>query len=294
MRIAIGGSTGLLGTALTRHLRDQGHEVVRLVRGQVTASDQRHWDPDAGRIDAPGLTDVDAVVNLAGASIGGGRWTKERKAELRRSRIGSTLTIVTSLDPDGRCQRLLNGSAIGYYGDAGIEVVDETTPPGRGFLAQLCVDWEAASDHAAVPTVTLRTGNVLTPSGGFLGAQKTLFAAGLGGRIGSGRQFVSWIGLQDWLRAVTWLLDSDLTGPVNLVAPNPVTNAAFTRAYGRFLNRPTLIPMPLLAVRALFTSEFVDEVLLASTRVRPARLLDAGFTFTQPTLNRAFAALRRS
>lgn len=294
MRVAIGGSTGLLGTALSRHLRDHGHEVVRLVRGQVDASDQRHWDPDAGRIDAPGLTDVDAVVNLAGASIGGGRWTKERKAELRRSRTSSTLTIVTSLDPDGRCQRLLNGSAIGYYGDTGIEVVDETTPPGRGFLAQLCVDWEAAAGHAAVPTVTLRTGNVLTPSGGFLGAQKALFAAGLGGRIGDGRQFVSWIGLQDWLRAVIWLLDSDLTGPVNLVAPNPVTNAAFTRAYGRFLSRPTLIPMPLFAVRSLFTGEFVDEVLLASTRVRPARLLDAGFTFTQPNLTRAFAALRRN
>ncbi|MGC3953247.1 MAG: TIGR01777 family oxidoreductase [Propionicimonas sp.] len=293
MRVAIGGSSGLLGTALTRHLREQGHDVVRLVRSHPTASDQRHWNPDAGRIDAPGLADVDAVVNLAGAPIGGGRWTRERKAELRRSRISSTLTIITSLDPDGRCQRLLNGSAIGYYGDADLEVVDETTPPGRGFLAQLCVDWEAAAGHSAVPTVTLRTGNVLTPSGGFLGAQKALFAAGLGGRIGSGRQFVSWIGLTDWLRAVAWLLDSDLTGPVNLVAPNPVTNAAFTRAYGRFLNRPTLIPMPLFAVRTLFTGEFVDEVLLASTRVRPARLLDAGFNFAQPNLTRAFAALRQ-
>ncbi len=294
MRVAIGGSTGLLGTALTRHLRDHGHEVVRLVRAEPTASDQRHWDPDAGRIDEPGLTDVDAVVNLAGSSIGGGRWTKERKSELRRSRISSTLTIVTSLDPDGRCRRLLNASAIGYYGDAGIDVVDETTPPGRGFLAQLCIDWETAAGHSAVPTVTLRSGNVLTPTGGFLGAQKALFAAGLGGRIGSGRQFVSWIGQEDWLRAVAWLLTSDLTGPVNLVAPNPVTNAAFTRGYGRFLNRPTLIPMPLFAVRTLLTGEFVDEVLLSSTRVRPARLLEAGFAFAHPTLTRAFAALRRA
>ncbi len=293
MRVAIGGSTGLLGTALTRRLRDEGHEVVGLVRGEPAGPDQRHWDPDAGRIDGPGLTDVDAVVNLAGASIGGGRWTKERKTELRRSRIASTLTIVTSLDPDGRCQRLLNGSAIGVYGDAGFDVVDESSPPGRGFLAQLCLDWEAAAAHAAVPTVTLRTGNVLTPSGGFLGAQKALFQACLGGRIGDGRQFVSWIGQEDWLRAVVRLLDSELTGPVNLVAPNPVTNAAFTRAYGRFLNRPTLIPMPLTAVRALFTRDFVDEVLLASTRVRPARLLEAGFSFAHPTLTRAFAALRQ-
>ncbi len=290
MRVAIGGSTGLLGTALAHRLRSEGHEVVGLVRGQPRPG-QRHWDPDAGRIDAPGLSDVDAVVNLAGASIGR-RWTKDRKAELRRSRIASTLTIVTSLDPDGRCQRLLNASAIGVYGDAGFDVVDESSPPGRGFLAQLCLDWEAAAAHAAVPVVTLRTGNVLTPSGGFLGAQKALFQACLGGRIGDGRQFVSWIGQEDWLRAVVWLLESDLTGPVNLVAPNPVTNAAFTRAYGRFLNRPTLIPTPLTAVRALFTREFVDEVLLASTRVRPARLLHAGFSFTHPTLTRAFAALR--
>ncbi|MDQ7993958.1 MAG: TIGR01777 family oxidoreductase [Propionicimonas sp.] len=292
MRVAISGSTGLLGTALSRHLRSAGHEVVRLVRGEVTASDQRRWDPDAGRISGPGLEDVDAVVNLAGASIGGGRWTRDRKTELRRSRIASTLTIVTSLDPGGRCQRLLNASAIGYYGDTGIEVVDEGTPAGRGFLAGLCADWEAAAGHSAVSTAMLRTGHVLTPSGGFLGAQRPLFATGLGGRIGSGRQFVSWISRTDYLRAVGWLLTADLTGPVNLVSPNPVTNATFTRAYGRFLNRPTLVPMPLPVVSALFTREFVDEALLSSTRCRPARLLSAGFDFRHPKLTPAFDSLR--
>jgi len=292
MRVAIGGSTGLLGAALSRHLRGSGHEVVRLVRGEVTASDQRRWDPDAGRISGPGLSDVDAVVNLAGASIAGGRWTKERKAELRRSRISSTLTIVTSLDPDGRCQRLLNASAIGFYGDTGIDVVDEDTPGGDGFLAELCRDWESAAGHAAVATAVLRTGHVLTPSGGFLGAQRPFFAAGLGGRIGSGRQFVSWIGLADYLRAITWLLTSDLTGPVNLVAPNPVTNAAFTKAFGRYLNRPTLVPMPLALVRLVFTGDFVDEALLTSTRCRPARLLAGGFSFAHPKLTQAFDALR--
>ncbi len=282
----------MLGTALTRHLRSQGHEVVRLVRGQPTSSDKRHWDPDAGRIAAPRLDDVDAVVNLAGAPLAGGRWTKERRAELARSRVASTLTVVTSLDPDGRCQRFLNASGIGYYGDAGAEVVDEASPRGRGFLAQLCVDWETAAGHAAVPTAMLRTGQVLSPDGGILGRLRPLFAAGLGGRIGSGRQFVSWITLEDYLRAVTWLLTSDLTGGVNLCAPNPVTNAALTRAIGRLVNRPTVLPVPLTAVKAVFGRQFVDELLLTSTRARPARLLDAGFSFTHPDLNQAFSAMR--
>ncbi len=282
----------MLGTALTRHLRREGHEVVRLVRGQPTASDKRHWDPDAGRIAGPRLEDVDAVVNLAGAPLAGGRWTRERKAELSRSRIASTLTIVTSLDPDGRCQRFLNASGIGFYGDTGPEVVDETNPRGRGFLAQLCVDWETAAGHAAVPTAVLRTGQVLTPKGGILGRLRPLFAAGLGGRLGDGRQFVSWITLTDYLRALTWLLESELTGPVNLCAPTAVTNAALTRAIGRLVNRPTVLPVPLTAVRLLFGREFVSELLLTSTRARPARLLDAGFEFTHPDLNQAFSAMR--
>ena len=282
----------MLGTALTRHLRSQGHEVVRLVRGQPTSSDKRHWDPDAGRIAAPRLDDVDAVVNLAGAPLAGGRWTKERRAELARSRVASTLTVVTSLDPDGRCQRFLNASGIGYYGDAGAEVVDEASPRGRGFLAQLCGDWETAAGHAAVPTAMLRTGQVLSLDGGILGRLRPLFAARLGRRNGSGRLFVSWITLEDYLRAVTWLLTSDLTGGVNLCAPNPVTNAALTRAIGRLVNRPTVLPVPLTAVKAVFGRQFVDELLLTSTRARPARLLDAGFSFTHPDLNQAFSAMR--
>ncbi len=291
MRVAIGGSNGMLGRALAHHLSANGHEVVRLVRGEVTASDQRAWDPDAGRISAPGLDDVDAVVNLAGSPIAGGRWTAARKADIRRSRTSSTLTIVTSLHPDGRCQRLLNGSAIGYYGDTGIEIVDERSPNGRGFLASVVADWEAAAAHSPVPTIFLRTGQVLAAEGGFLAMQRPLFAAGLGGKIGDGRQFVSWISLADHVRAMDWLLTSEVTGPVNLVAPNPVTNAAFTRAFGSHLNRPTLLPMPLPLVRLAFTSEFVDDALLSSTRVRPARLLDAGFHFTHAKLGQAFAAL---
>ena len=291
MRVAIGGSTGMIGTALARHLGRDGHEVVRLVRGAVTASDQRHWDPDAGRIDGPGLEDVDAVVNLAGTPIAGARWTRERRAEIRRSRVTSTLTVVTALSQGGRCQRLLNGSAVGFYGDTGTEIVDETMPAGRGFLADVVTDWEAAAAHSPVPTVLLRTGQVLSREGGLLGPQRPLFALGLGGRVGSGRQFMSWISLTDQLRAIAFLLGSDLTGPVNLVAPNPVSNAEFTQEFGRALHRPTPLPMPLTAVSAVFGRDLVNELLLASQRVRPARLLAAGFTFEHPTIAQALAAV---
>jgi len=291
MRVAIGGATGLLGTALARSLIRDGSEVVRLVRGEPTASDQRRWDPDAGRIASPGLDDVDAVVNFAGTPIAGARWTKERKAAIRRSRVTSTLTIVTSLSPDGRCQRFLNGSAVGFYGDTGTAVVDERDPVGRGFLAQVVGDWEAAVRHSPVPSAMVRTGQVLAREGGFLGAQWMLFAAGLGGRIGSGRQFLSWISLADHVRAVEFLLANDLTGPVNLTSPAPVTNAAFTRAFGHHLNRPTVLPMPLPVVSAIFTREFVREALLSGQRAVPSRLTEAGFTFRHPTIGEALAAL---
>lgn len=291
MRVAIGGATGLLGTALSRSLVRDGHEVVRLVRGGRTASDQRHWDPDAGRIDSPGLDDVDAVVNLAGTPIAGVRWTKERKAAIRRSRVTSTLTVVTSLAPDGRCQRFLNGSAIGYYGDTGDRPTDEQGPAGTGFLAQVVADWEAAVRHSPVPSAILRTGHVLAREGGYLGPQHLLFSAGLGGRIGSGRQFLSWISLTDHVRAMMHLLSSELVGPVNLVGPSPVTNAEFTKAYAEHLHRPALLPMPLPVVAALFGGEFVKQALVSSQRVLPSRLLDAGFAFEHHTLSEALAAL---
>ncbi|MFT4108307.1 TIGR01777 family oxidoreductase [Propionicimonas sp.] len=291
MRVAIGGGSGLLGTALSRRLVAGGHEVVLLVRGDVAAAGQRHWDPDAGRIDSPGLEDVDAVVNLAGAPIAGARWTKDRKVEIRRSRVTSTLTIVTSLAPGGRCQRLLNASAIGYYGNTGTEIVDETMPAGRGFLAHVVADWEAAAAHSPVSTAVLRTGHVLARQGGYLAMQWPVFALGLGGQVGNGRQFLSWISLTDHVRAMELLLGSDLTGPVNLVGPNPVSNAEFTRAFGRHLHRPTPVPLPLTAVGAIFGREFVTDALLTSQRVRPARLLDAGFEFEHPRLALALAAL---
>lgn len=291
MRVAIGGATGLLGTALSRSLVRNGHEVVRLVRGTPQAPDQRRWDPEAGRISKPGLDDVDAVVNLAGTPIAGARWTRERKAAIRRSRVTSTLTIVTSLAPDGRCQRLLNGSATGFYGDTGSAIVDELSPAGRGFLARVVQDWEAAATHSPVSTAVLRTGQVLAREGGYLAAIWKLFAAGLGGRMGDGRQFLSWISLTDHVRAMEYLLTSDITGPVNLVGPRPVTNAEFTRTFAGYLNRPAVLPTPLPAVGLLFGRDFVREALVAGQRVQPAKLVEAGFGFEHKTLVEALAGL---
>ncbi len=291
MRIAITGASGLLGRATTAHLLAQGHEVLALVRREASGPHERHWDPHAGRIAAPGLADVDAVINFSGAGIADVRWSSERKAELRSSRLNSTTTLAAALDPGGRCQRLLNGSAIGYYGDTGETMVDERTPQGEGFLAQLVADWERAAHAAPVPTAYLRTGQVLTEEGGFLGKQWLPFRLGLGGRLGSGRQFLSWIHIDDYTRAVAHLLTSTLTGPVNLCAPNPVTNTQFTNAFAQTLHRPALIPMPLPALRLLFGSEMVDEALLSGTRVQPRRLLDQGFTFDHPSLDEALASV---
>lgn len=291
MRIAIAGASGLLGRATSRHLRAGGHQVLALVRREASGPDERRWDPTAGRIDGPGLADVDAVVNFSGAGIADARWSEERKTELRDSRLHSTTTIAAALEPDGRCRRLLNGSAVGFYGDTGETVVDERTPQGAGFLAQLVADWEEAAHAAPVPTAFLRTGQVLTRDGGFLGKQRLPFRLGLGGRIGSGRQFLSWIHVADYTRAISHLLTSTMTGPVNLTAPNPVTNAQFTAAFAQALNRPALIPIPLPAVRLLFGSEMVDEALLSGTRVQPRRLLDDGFGFDQPRLDEALATV---
>lgn len=291
MRIAITGASGLLGRATTAHLLAQGHEVLALVRREASGPHERHWDPHAGRIAAPGLADVDAVINFSGAGIADVRWSSERKAELRSSRLNSTTTLAAALDPGGRCQRLLNGSAIGYYGDTGETMVDERTPQGEGFLAQLVADWERAAHAAPVPTAYLRTGQVLTEEGGFLGKQWLPFRLGLGGRLGSGRQFLSWIHIDDYTRAVAHLLTSTLTGPINLCAPNPVTNTQFTNAFAQTLHRPALIPMPLPALRLLFGSEMVDEALLSGTRVQPRRLLDQGFTFDHPSLDEALASV---
>lgn len=291
MRIAIAGASGLLGNATAAHLRAEGHEVLALVRREASGPDERGWDPTAGRIDGPGLDDVDAAINFSGAGIADARWNEQRKAELRCSRLNATTTIAAALRPDGRCGRLLNASAIGFYGNTGEAVVDEASPQGSGFLAQLVADWEHAAHAAPVPTAYLRTGQVFTAQGGFLGKQRLPFKLGLGGRLGSGHQFVSWIHIDDYTRAIAHLLTSTLTGPVNLVGPNPVTNAGFTEAFARALGRPAVIPIPLPALRLLFGSEMVDEALLSGTRVQPRRLLDEGFGFDHPDVDEALATV---
>lgn len=291
MRIAVAGSSGLLGTRVVTELQRRGHQALRLVRRPASGAGERPWDPGRGEIGGAGLEDVDAVINFCGAGIADARWTPERKDELRSSRLDSTNTLVNHLSPTGRCQRLLNGSAVGVYGDSGEEIRDEDSPAGAGHLARLVVDWEAAAARAPVSAVYLRTGQVLTPSGGYLGMQWLPFKLGFGGRIGDGRQFVSWIHQTDYVNAVLFLLTSPLTGPVNLVGPNPVTNDTFTKVFAAHLRRPALLPIPTLALRVLFGSELVDEALLSGTRALPRRLLDAGFRFTRPDLAGALADL---
>ncbi|MGJ6979868.1 TIGR01777 family oxidoreductase [Aestuariimicrobium soli] len=294
MRIAITGSHGLIGHALTQHLRRGGHEVVRLVRSAPVSPDERRIDLAAGRIEAPGLADVDAVVNLAGSGIAGARWTAARKRDLRSSRLSTTLTVVNALSEqgeEGRCRVLLSGSAIGFYGDRGDEVLTETSAGGRGFLAHLVRDWEQSAGQAPedVRVVTLRTGHVIAATGGLIGKQALFYKLGLGGRIGSGRQWVSWISLRDWCRAAEHLLTSQVAGPVNLVGPAPVRNADLTKALGRAYRRPTWLPLPLPVARLVFGSEMVADAMLAGQRVMPEVLAGDGFAFTDATIDEALA-----
>lgn len=292
MRVAITGSTGLIGSALVQALRWGGDEVVRLVRHQPTSPDQRRIDPAKRTIDGPGLNDVDAVVNLAGASIAGGRWTESYKQQLIDSRLTITETIAANLSADGRCQRFLSGSAIGYYGQTGDTPVDESAPAGDDFLARLVIAWEAAATTAPVPTVLLRTGHVMSPRGGYIGKQLIPFQLGLGGQVADGTHQVSWISLDDEVGAIRHLLDSEVTGPVNLTAPHPVTNARWTKALGAALHRPTIIPFPLPIARLIFGDQFVAEAMLSSQKVLPTTLAESGYTFTdieiEPTLERLF------
>jgi uncharacterized protein (TIGR01777 family) len=293
MRIVIGGATGLIGTALAESLEQDGHEVTRLVRRPPAGPRQVQWDPGRRPLDPAVLSGADGVINLSGAPIGGGWWTESRKRELRGSRVGATTTLVTAIAAAAVSPSvLLSGSAIGWYGDTGDREVDETAPAGNGFLPGLVTDWEAAAAPAAAAgsrVVTLRTGLVLSGQGGLLGPLAPLFKLGLGARLGSGGQYLSWIALADHVRAVRFLLDRpDISGPVNVTAPTPVTNAEFTAALGRAAHRPALLRVPAPLLRAGL-GELSTE-LLSGSRVLPARLLEAGFTFRYPGIDAALAA----
>ncbi|HYB72962.1 MAG TPA: TIGR01777 family oxidoreductase [Candidatus Sulfotelmatobacter sp.] len=295
MHIVVTGSSGLIGSALVASLVAGGHRVSRLVRGPGSGADAIEWDPASGVREVALLEGLDGVVHLAGANIGAGRWTARRKAEIRRSRVEGTQRLCEVL---GRLARppkaLVCASAIGIYGDRGDEPLTEESRPGADFLAEVCRAWEAAAEPAAragIRLVRLRFGVVLSPAGGALKKMLLPFRLGAGGRIGSGRQYMSWIALDDAVGAIHHALTSgSLTGPVNAVAPSPATNAEFARTLARVLRRPALAPLPAFAVR-LALGEMADALLLASQRVLPARLQASGYAFRFPDLEGALGHL---
>jgi uncharacterized protein (TIGR01777 family) len=289
--IAIAGSSGLIGSALVSALRAGDYRVLRIVRRAPSNVDELHWNPDTGEFDAGALRGVDAVVNLCGVNVGDKRWSGAFKQSLRDSRIGPT-EVLSAAVVEAAVPVLVNASAVGYYGDTRGRIADETTPAGHGFLAQLCQDWEAATSpaqHDDVRVVRARTGLVFGPSGGVLGRLRPLFSLGLGARLGNGRQYIPWISLEDEVRALLFAIFHDeLSGPVNLTGPAPVTNAEFTAALGRAVNRPTPWLLPGFLVRAAL-GEFAEEGLLGGQRAIPAALERAGFQFHHNTVGEALA-----
>jgi uncharacterized protein (TIGR01777 family) len=295
--VAIAGSSGLIGSALAAALRAADHPVLRIVRRTPANPDELHWNPDSGEFDADALAEVDAVVNLCGVNVGRRRWSGAFKQTLRDSRITPT-EVLSAAVADAGVETLINASAVGYYGNTKDRVVDETAGAGRGFLAQLCEDWEAATlpaQDGGTRVVQARTGVVLAQSGGALRLMRPLFSSGLGARLGSGRQYMPWISLEDEVRALLFAISHPaLSGPVNLTGPAPVTNAEFTTAFGRAVNRPTLLTLPGFAVRAAL-GEFADEGLLTGQRAIPSALERAGFQFHHNTIGEAldYATARR-
>ena len=296
MKILISGSHGLVGTALIKSLVDDGHEVVRLVRGGHTLGQlEVEWHPNQGRIDAQHLEGFEAVVHLAGESIASGRWTDEKKRAIRDSRVkGTSLLSETIAQLTRPPSVFISASAIGYYGNRGDEVLKETSSPGDDFLASVCVQWEEATRAAAekgIRTVLARFGVILDRDGGALAKMLTPFRMGIGGRIGDGKQWMSWIALDDVINVLRFLLvDSAVRGPVNIVAPHPVTNAEFTKTLGRVLSRPTIFPVPAFAARLAF-GEVADALLLSSQRVEAQVLAERGFAPYWPRLEPALQHL---
>ena len=291
-RVAITGATGLVGTALAGALRGSGSRVQRLVRGTPRDAGDIGWDPAAGRLDAASLEGVDVVVNLAGEPIAQ-RWTGEVRDRIRRSRVEGTALLARTIGAMARPPRLLlSGSAVGVYGDRGDELLDEASAPGDDWLAGVARDWEAEAMAAAserTRVVTLRTGVVLSPRGGALARLLPPFRLGIGGPLGDGAQWMSWIALTDVIEAILFLIhaeDGGVRGAVNLVAPEPVRNRDFTRTMGRVLHRPALIPVPKVALRTAFKG-MADATLLASQRAIPRRLNEAGYRFRFPDLEPA-------
>jgi len=295
MKIVVSGASGLVGSALEPSLAGDGHEVVRLVRREPRPGENAvRWDPGHAGLDAARIEGAGAVIHLAGENIAGSRWSAAVKRRIRDSRVNGTRGIAGALSGMKHPPRVLVcASAVGFYGDRGAEPLTEESPAGSGFLAEVCRQWEEAAARAAAPgirVVSLRFGMILSPAGGALGKMLTPFRLGLGGRLGTGDQYMSWLGIDDAVGAIRHALACDeLSGPVNAVSPEPVTNRVFTRTLGRVLRRPTIFPVPAFAARLAF-GEMADALLLASTRVLPERLIASGYDFRTADLE---GALRR-
>ena len=295
MDVAVTGSRGFIGSALLPALIREGHRPVRIVRGRAAGDDELRWDPEAGTIDAEGLEGIGGVVHLAGAGIGDKRWTDARKRLILESRTKGTSLVARTLAGLTRPpSALVSASAIGYYGNRGDEPLDEQSTPGSDFVARVCVQWEGATApavDAGIRVARVRSGIVLGRDGGVLPRLLLPFRLGLGGRIASGRQYMSWISIGDEVRAILHALTQDgVAGPVNLTGPAPVTNDEFTQTLGRVLRRPTLIPTPLLPLRARYGRELVQHLLVEGQRVLPKRLQATGYAFEHPTLEDALRA----
>jgi uncharacterized protein (TIGR01777 family) len=296
MKIAISGASGLIGSALLSAFESDGHDVVRLVRRGSGAAEEVAWDPSSGTLDPSALQGVEAIVNLSGATIGK-RWTDSRRREILESRVKATgLLARTAAELEPRPAVLVTAGGIGIYGDRGDEIITEESDLGSGFLADVARAHEAAADparEAGIRVVGLRQGIVLSKDGGALQKMLTPFKLGLGGRVGSGKQWWSWVSLDDVVSAYRFVLASDLAGGVNATSPNPATSAQFTKALGKVLGRPTVFPLPEIAVKTLF-GKMGEGTLLEGQRALPSRLLDAGFAFAHPEIEGALrAALAR-
>ncbi|MGC8669054.1 MAG: TIGR01777 family oxidoreductase [Chthonomonadales bacterium] len=294
MRVLVAGSRGFVGSALARELARAGHSVLGLTRGSPSEN-EAHWDPSKGELDLAQLMPIHAVVNLAGESIAGGRWSAQRKERILKSRTAATGLLASTaagLNPKPRV--FLSASAVGYYGDRGDEILTEESPPGRGFLAEVCRQWEAScapARSAGIPVAVLRLGVVLASEGGALDQMLLPFRRGVGGILGTGKQYMSWITLADAVSAMLHLLEGEgVDGAYNLCAPNPVTNAEFARTAARVLRRPAWVRVPGFVLR-LMLGEMAQEMLLSSTRAVPARLLQRGFAFRHPQLEEALAQM---
>jgi uncharacterized protein (TIGR01777 family) len=290
MKVALTGSGGLVGSHLIHELQSAGHKLTIVVRSDPKSIPNAiHWNPEMGEIDSKKLEGIDAVIHLAGENIASRRWTAKQKKKIRHSRVnGTRLLSETIAHLTDKPDVFVSASAIGFYGDRGQESLSEESQPGQGFLAEVCKDWEGATQpaiDAGIRTVHLRIGVILSPEGGALVKMLTPFRMGLGGKLGSGSQQMSWIALDDVIGSILHVLENkQISGPVNLVSPNPVSNHAFTKTLGRVLRRPTIFPVPSFMARLAF-GEMADELLLASTKVQPKRLQESGYIFRHPDLD---------